>query len=157
MEKNTKFIADINKFVKKASINLDEARKQIIIELFERVIKRTPHVTGKLRGNWLTAIGSIPSAKTETLDPTGNMAIKSMKSKVNSLQKGSDLAVFMVNNQPYAYVIEHGLYPSPVKTKGSYVVKSANGYSKQAPAGMVRISLLELNQIVKEVVGRIHK
>lgn len=42
---------------------------------------------------------------------------------------------------PYAPVVEYGLYPNPPKGgKG----KTEGGYSKQAPQGMVRISIKEV-------------
>ena len=60
----------------------------------------------------------------------------------------------MTNNLPYIQKLEYGGYPNPAKTGD----KTVNGYSKQAPAGMVRISLEqiknELSEIIEDVIEK---
>lgn len=45
------------------------------------------------------------------------------------------------NDLPYAHVIEYGLYPNPPKNPTG---KTVNGYSRQAPKGVARISVKEV-------------
>ena len=47
----------------------------------------------------------------------------------------------MANNLPYARVVEYGGYPNPPKSPTG---KTVNGFSKLAPAGMVRINIRKL-------------
>lgn len=58
------------------------------------------------------------------------------------------------NPLPYAKVVEYGLYPNPPK-KGTG--KTVNGFSTQAPAGMVGITVAEWPQIVAEAVQKVGK
>lgn len=54
--------------------------------------------------------------------------------------------VYIFNNHPAINVLEYGGYPTPVKkgTKlrgGGYEKRSANGFSRQAPKGMIRVAI----------------
>ena len=50
----------------------------------------------------------------------------------------------VVNDKPYAKVLEYGLYP-----KNSDTGKTVNGYSVQAPKGFARISIEEVKNEFK--------
>lgn len=62
------------------------------------------------------------------------------------LSKVSTAHYRVENQQPYIKVLEYGLYPNPPKGgKG----KTVNGFSTQAPRGMVRISIEEVKNEFK--------
>lgn len=55
-----------------------------------------------------------------------------------------DESLFISNNLPYITTLEYGGYPNPPK-KGTG--KTINGYSKQAPNGMVGVTLADTKRI----------
>lgn len=68
-----------------------------------------------------------------------------------------DEPYYISNNLPYIGVLEYGGYPNPPK-KGSWskrdqawVIKSENGFSKQAPEGMVGLTVAKFQSIVNKI------
>lgn len=55
------------------------------------------------------------------------------------------------NKVPYIGVLEYGLFPNPPKEGTG---KTVGGYSTQAPAGMVGITIAEFPQIVTRITRR---
>jgi hypothetical protein len=51
--------------------------------------------------------------------------------------------IYMTNALPYIRILEYGGYPNPPKRPTG---KTINGFSTQAPGGMVRISVAEFNE-----------
>ena len=122
------FSADISKFVRHAKENADKATRLICYDLFSRVMQKTPVDEGTLRKSWVPSTGA-PATGTDGENPL---------SYAMTVKYGE--VIYLTNNQPYAAVVEYGGYPNPPKNgKG----KTAGGYSIQAPAGMVRISIPE--------------
>ena len=63
---------------------------------------------------------------------------------------------YFVNNVPWILKLENGGYPkSPKKGtyvgKGQYEIRSSGGFSIQAPAGMVKVSVAEYESILKSM------
>jgi len=109
-----------------------------------RIIKRTPvgnpslwkgnppkgYVGGSLRGAWVASVGS-PNL-TERTPPDASGARVTARA-VNVTQKIKLGEVFyLTNNLPYAHRVEFG-------------------WSKQAPAGMLRVSVKEARRLVKRL------
>jgi hypothetical protein len=65
--------------------------------------------------------------------------------------------IFFTNSTPYINKLEYGGFPSPVekgswdKINKSYVKLSANGFSKQAPNGFVRVNLKRAQMKIKQL------
>ena len=63
-----------------------------------------------------------------------------------------DESIYISNNLPYIATLEYGGYPNPPKSGSG---KTVNGFSKQAPKGMVGVTLANTDAIflasVKEV------
>ena len=121
------FSADLRRFNRKTKDSLDRTRRIVIIKLFSAVIKDTPVLSGRLRGNWQTTINS---------PATGVIGIRDEAAAIAEVQrmaaqsKGSDV-VILRNNLPYAYRIEF------------------DGWSRyKAPQGMVRKNVARWDQIV---------
>ena len=49
--------------------------------------------------------------------------------------------VYIATDKVYAPIIEYGLYPNPPKNPTG---RTVNGYSSQAPAGMVRVTVMNM-------------
>lgn len=111
----------------KARANSDLYFRSICMELFGRIVDRTPVDTGNLRGSW--SCGTSPAPMDADF----------------SVKAGQRFHI--VNYMPYAPVVEFGLYPNPPKGGTG---KTANGFSTQAPQGMVRVTVAEFPQIVAE-------
>jgi hypothetical protein len=87
----------------------------------------------------------------DRLDPQGTNAIAEAK----AFAGGSGKITYLSNNLPYIAVLEYGLYPNPSKggrtIKGvHYGLNTINGYSRQAPAGMVRINMARIQDIIRD-------
>jgi hypothetical protein len=158
------FTINISGFVKKAKLAPTLVLRKIALDLFTAVVKRTPVDTGMLRANWQVGLGTAPVGTVSAPDKTGSRAQVEIAAKASQAVWGT--SIFLVNNLPYATVVEYGAYPDPVK-RGTYVPagktkygitgpgwvkRSAGGFSKQAPAGMVRVSLTELKAHLDRII-----
>lgn len=130
------FSLDIRRFVDKANENLDLVVRKISLELFHRVIVKTPVDTGRARANWQVAIGSIPAGTLELNDKSGTATISRVTAATLALKAG-DL-IYLVNNLEYARPLEYG-------------------HSKQAPAGMVRLTLSEFQGVVNRAADEVSR
>lgn len=101
------------------------AQKKLALELFRRIVMRTPVDTGRARGNWQLTIGA---PATDILPIRRNDANISMAGAIlNLMTPYSD--IWITNNVPYILALEYG-------------------HSDQAPKGMVRVSLDEVKAMV---------
>ena len=130
------FELDIARFVEKAKGNIDLVVRKISLDLFSRVIEKSPVLTGRFRANWQVAIGSIPEGTLDLTDPSGAATISRVQAVTLGLKAGD--IVTLVNNLPYARPLEYG-------------------HSKQAPAGMVRLSVSEYPQVVTQAASEVPK
>lgn len=130
------FELDISKWVSKAKGNVDLVIRKISLDLFKRVIMKTPVDTGRLRGSWSVSIGAIAPATIQLNDKSGSATISRVTAATLNLKAGD--VITMVSNLPYSRRIEFG-------------------YSKQAPAGMVRISIAEFPQVVSKAASEVNK
>ena len=147
------FSAGLANYAKKTGLSIDKAVIAICAKASTSIIKKTPFDTGRARGNWYATIGMVSNETSETR--TENDA----KSDALATSKESSGKVFyLTNNLDYIHKLEYGLYPKTVKygtrlkkmskkTKKSgvrYEVRTINGYSIQAPQGMVRTTIAEI-------------
>jgi hypothetical protein len=141
-------IEEAIKDVKDQQKAYENAIRKAVIELFRRVILNTPVDTGQARGNWQASINSPISSLMDTKDPEGSKAVNKMVNIILSKEDVSEAVFWLSNNLPYIDVLEFGEYPNPPKEGTG---KTSGGFSTQAPSGMVRKSLKELEGIIKEV------
>ena len=118
------FTKDMERFIKKAEKAVLMTYRGTALEVFGSVIRRTPVDTGRLRANWQVdlnrpAIGEV--------NGTPQQAVNKGRSEIGRA-KASD-SIYITNNLPYAQVIEEGS-------------------SKQAPQGMVGITVRMYRRIV---------
>lgn len=94
--------------------------------LYRKIVERTPVLSGSLRASWHASYGN---AEYRYVDVAGNKRKLALKLGAPEfpLEYNRDLAwnISITNGSPYASKIEHGS-------------------SKQAPVGMMRISVLEV-------------
>lgn len=124
------FANDLSAFEAKTSEKLDLAVRKIALELFSRVILKSPVDTGRFRANWQVAIGVLPNGTLELEDKTGQATINAATARTAGVEAGD--IIYLTNNLPYAQRLE-------------------GGYSLQAPAGMVSLSVQEFQAIANEI------
>jgi hypothetical protein len=125
----TTFALNLAKQIEAANDKVESIVKVTMIELFNRVIQKSPVDTGRFRANWNCSIGSPDLSTSQAIDPSGSGAISKATSTVVSYTLNGQ-SVFLTNNLPYADRLE-------------------NGWSKQAPNGMVRLSVMEIQNSVR--------
>lgn len=117
------------------------------------IVKGTPVDEGRARNNWFMSVGA-PSNKTTTSASTGGGGSLSQAGKIPKNVLGKK--IYFTNNLPYISLLEYGGYPSPVKN-GTYVkgkgfeIRSINGFSKQAPNGWVRATLIRMQNKIRSL------
>jgi len=168
------FSDDIAKFAQKAGSNADKVVKKTVIDIATSLVERSPvgnpemwmslgasyrimnkagtkrlkraklefrnkppegYVGGHFRGNWQLGIGMMPMGDVEGEDKNGGKTINKIMSKIP--QKAASIpAYYITNNLPYGPALE-------------------DGHSKQAPAGMVSLTMIEFQGIIRKAVGEL--
>ena len=137
-----KWTMDLNKYAKKKKVEIKKIRKNYAFALYSSIVKKTPVDTGRARGNWNITVGH------DDILPKEN-TVPQFKSVEEVPKVEGDETIYISNNLPYITKLEYGGYPNPPK-KGSG--KTINGYSKQAPQGMVGVTLANNENIFESAV-----
>lgn len=117
------FTLDVSNFVDKASKTADAEVRKICLDLVTGIVLKTPVDTGRARANWFTSVGSPSGNVTNSTDPSGSSSISSA---LGPISKATGNVLWITNNLPYIYRLEF------------------EGWSKQAPAGMVRVTINDI-------------
>lgn len=136
---------DIEKWVNKKSSLFQKIKRNYAFALYSSIVKKTPVDTGRARANWNISVGNVD---TSTTKETLKTDLKYGESSINS---NGDESIFISNNLPYITTLEYGGYPNPPKSKSG---KTENGYSKQAPEGMVGVTLANKENILIAAIKR---
>jgi len=126
--------AQLRMFEAKTTDKMERAVRQITLDAFSGCIDMSPVDSGRFKGNWQTAVGSVPTGAVELLDPDGNTVIAQAAGAVGGMQIGD--VIYMANNLPYAQRLE-------------------DGYSQRAPNGMVKLTVQRFQPIAEAVIRRI--
>lgn len=121
------FSAQIKQFSDKARGNMDLVVRKIALEMFSRVIEKSPVDTGRFKGNWQCAIGAVPAGTLELFDKDGSATIAQVTADTLGVKAGD--VITLVNNLAYSRALEYG-------------------WSKQAPSGVVRTTVAEFGSVV---------
>ena len=110
--------------------SLDEWRliiRRVALDALTRIVERTPVDTGRARGNWFVEIGGGGVEVSAEVDKSGAVTIASGGAEIARYQEVDGFPVIQIyNNLPYIRRLE-------------------DGYSGQAPSGMVSITVTELS------------
>lgn len=133
---NSQFVADMSKAIKEAKDNAEQVVHDSILGLLSGIVSKTPVDTSQLVKSWNVALDKtdLTLHTPQSEDPISR-AVKVMQG-FNMKTK----EVVISNNQPYAYDIEF---------KGKSKVK--------APQGMLRLSIIEFDQIFKGSAMTVNK
>lgn len=148
---NKEFNAGLQAFIAKTKQSGKIFVVKVSLELLEAVIRRTPvgnpsiwaskrrprgYVGGTLRNSWRVGIGAMPPSERRSADASG--AASQAEAVKITAQADVGTTVFIANGQKYARRVEYG-------------------HSKQAPAGMARLSIAELRARIKRIAKEAYK
>lgn len=125
-------LADIERI---AGDKVDEVIRGTLLDMTRRVIFRTPVKTGRARGNWQATINNPATGPVTGVDTAGNSTLAEA-APITEVAPGN--VYYLTNNLPYAERLEFG-------------------WSQQAPSGMVRITLSELDRSIREQIAQLPK
>ena len=133
---------DIDKWCGKSKAKLDDVKRTFAFMLYSAVVKKTPVDSGRARGNWNVSVGSPDYSVSDSTTPKVQDPSQMPKAP-------GDTAIYVANNLPYIKTLEFGGYPNPPKNPSG---KTVNGYSKQAPQGMVGITVAKAPYYLKKAL-----
>lgn len=133
------FEADIGKFAKLLELRVNIVLQRLALDMMGRIILRTPVDTGRARSSWDLSIGT-PS---EWVPPEREG--KGKKIVAGQTFTMSDNAGSSVDSKAFATAKDiTATQPVFIVSNLDYIEALENGHSKQAPVGMVVISLAEV-------------
>lgn len=148
-----KFSLDLTQYAKKAGEHMDTVVRGVVMGLAERIDERSPvgnpsiwkfpansppgYAGGHFRKNWQYKFGSAPEGEVAGVDGRGS------RTALNAVLAGVQAAPgagahYLANNVPYAERLE-------------------NGWSTQAPSGMVKLAVIDVQGIIRDEVARLSK
>lgn len=151
MSDGKQFALDLSAWVKKAKGNMDGVVRKVVLDLGTRIVMRSPvgdgshwksppppgYIGGRFRANWQYGEATRPAGTLLAIDPKGNSTVTKLVAGVKPDAAGK--IHWLTNNLPYAQRLEYG-------------------WSKrQAPAGMVGITVTEYQTIVRNAVAAVRK
>ena len=144
-----KFGALIREWADKKKLDIEKVARGFCINLSTEIIMRTPvgdpllwkskapagYTGGRARNNWFATV-AMPSEKmNKSADKTGQASVKRVNAGANKLKAGQTF--YLTNNLPYIRRLEY------------------EGWSNQAPAGMLRTSLADAEQALITAINAI--
>ena len=149
------FALDLQRFADKCKERADDAVGNIIVRIAAEVDKRSPvgnpdawseefkavatelgwigpgYIGGHFRANWQLGVGAMPMGEIPGVDRTGEKTQGRIIAEIPDQAAGK--VYYIANNVPYAQRLEYG-------------------YSKQAPSGIVGLTVTMFQDIVREAV-----
>lgn len=112
----------VRAIAEKHKIRVETVVRKTVIDMGSRMIEQSPVDTGRFKSNWQFGQGSI---NRDTGNAPGFDAAAAIRNSIATAPMGGHW--YITNSLPYASRLEHG-------------------WSRQAPAGMVRITIAEFKQ-----------
>lgn len=134
---------DLEKYAEIKCEQIDTVRKKVALKAYSSIVKKTPVDTGRARGNWLIGINQDRTETVETENKSGSVA--GAKKQIDSAK--GDETIYISNNLPYISKLEYGGYTDKPETE-----KTIGGFSKQAPMGMVGLTMGNIQRHIKEAI-----
>jgi hypothetical protein len=137
------FGKDLDKFEEEVAVEHSNACARAAITLFAKIVSRTPYKTGQARSSWQIAIGS----------PNKNVNVPGKYPQYADSGAAYALAVAEASQILASYKFSLlGFKPAIwITNRLRYIPFLERGTSKQAPAGMVRLSVEEVQANFAEI------
>lgn len=120
MSDNSAFKRNFAKLLKAAGDKAEMVVRRTALELQTSMVTMSPVDTGRFRGNWQCGVGTLNADTSAPEDKSGSGAIGRTATALPAWRPGQ--TIWLTNSLPYAARIEHG-------------------WSKQAPSGMVKLTV----------------
>lgn len=117
----------LDQLAQKTGLKLDTVARKVTLDLFTSVVQKSPVDTGRFKANW--NVGTTPNLSFTASTNAGRGLTEAQKAI--GIPAGG--VVYLSNGLPYARRLEYG-------------------WSGQAPAGMVRLSVREFRQFVERAI-----
>ena len=117
------FNSDLRKFAKATGVETELVVRKIAFEVLKGVVQKTPVDTGRAKANWNLGYGSA------NRKITNNTTFRLIQPPKGSGKR----VIYITNHLPYINALEHGS-------------------SKQAPRGMVGLTMLDIERSIKRVI-----
>jgi len=128
---NAEFKRNFSALLKRVGDKAELVTRKVAIELQTAMILKSPVDTGRFRANWACGIGAV---NTSIANQPGADAKGQTATALQGWKAGQ--TIWLTNSLPYARRLEYG-------------------WSKQAPSGMVRLSIQEYGRYLKKVVSEL--
>lgn len=129
------FAADLAKLCEKAGDKAELVVRKVALDMGGSLIDMSPVDTGRFKNNWVTSVGYKSVAAVGSAKTGGDGSIYMLRDVIGRWKVG-DKSIFITNNLPYAQKLEYG-------------------YSKQAPNGMVRITVQRFEEAVAKAAREV--
>lgn len=120
------FALDLSRIIAKAKGKADIVVRKVMLEAFSGVVMMSPVDSGRFRANWLAQWGAPNRTTSESTDKDGGQTVGRISGVVAGMPPLRDGSMFLTNSLPYSIRLEHG-------------------HSRQAPAGMVGVTLARIS------------
>lgn len=136
------FALDLKAFADKTKLAADTVVRTVVLDVGVRLVERSPvgdatlwksppppgYVGGRFRANWQYRFGALPVGELPDIDPSGAASLNRIRVGVAAAPA---VGVHYIGNAlPYAQALE-------------------DGHSKQAPGGMVAVTVVEFQNTVR--------
>lgn len=128
---NAAFKANFAALLAKAGNKVDLVVRKTALELQSMMIEKSPVDTGRFKGNWQAGVGAVNAGTDETANSD---ALGRTAAVLQGWKPGQ--TINLTNSMPYATRLE-------------------NGWSKQAPTGMVRLSVQNYSMAIAKAISEI--
>lgn len=133
------FGAQIRAIKNRTGIKLDTVVRKFCLDMFSDIMVASPVDTGAFRGNWQISLGT-PNLSINDLSMAKSdaAALAKVSTEISGAVTNNVVAegntIYFTNSMPYAYRLEHG-------------------WSKQAPAGMVAVTVAAWQSHFNKALG----
>lgn len=142
------FKGQLQAFAAKSEKNLNDLTRKVMFDIGSRIVERTPvgdpslwqnpappgYVGGRARGSWQYGFGTPSVDSVINIDPGGSATVNRIMAEVQPLPG----LHYITSNLPYMPALE-------------------DGWSRQAPSGMVGLTVVEFSSIVDVAARGINK
>ena len=140
------FALDLSAFAKKTDLRMEAVVRRIVLDVAKSLVEMSPvgdadywkspppkgYVGGRFKASWDYGFNSPPSDLHRGIDPSGAASLNRIEAGIDGKMGGA--IHYLANNAPYAMRLEEG-------------------WSRQAPHGMVELTAMKFQAIVDEAAA----
>ena len=131
---NATFKRDFSKVLQRAGDKASTVVRSSAIRIGSGMVIKSPVDTGRFKGNWQYGADSVNTDTSSPPDKSGSATIARIVTGAQAWKAGQTM--YMTNSLPYAKRLEYG-------------------WSKWAPAGVVRITVMEFKTYIAQEAAKV--